>query len=514
MTPRSLGLAFDDWRPKQLDAVFEIASHMPGLVAHSGPTGSGKSLTALGAATLRGGRFAYLTATKGLQDQIRADFPHVVDMRGQANYLCDLEKPAKVTSDQAVCRFGVQCALKGSGCAYFAAYRNASANSMTTNYACWLNAYEHGLGFGAFDTLILDEAHAVPEELSRFYTAEIPDWAFAAYLTREAGVQLRAGELGRGLRPALEETSRVLKQKQVDTLAEMTKRGRQRSILRRLKEIDSLLNTVARMAVICVDPQNWVLQPGTAYEPLRIVPVRPSAQALLRNIPGVLLSSATLTQKTLDLIGLGAVHWTSAVPAYDRKQRPIYLIPTAKMRYGMPESERAVLFTRLDQAIQARKALKGVIHTGSYTLAKEIAERSKHRAYFITHERANAAARIRQFKDMKGPAILVSPAVTTGWNFPGKECEWQIIAKVSWPNPNDPVIAARTKLDANYPGHLAMQSLVQACGRGNRLPTDYCETLVFDDTAERLLRRFRGYAPDWFHEAVERRAALPAPRRR
>jgi hypothetical protein len=41
--------------------------------------------------------------------------------------------------------------------------------------------------------------------------------------------------------------------------------------------------------------------------------------------------------------------------------------------------------------------------------------------------------KVATFKRRKAPAFLVSPSMTTGWDFPYDQCRWQIIAKVPIP---------------------------------------------------------------------------------
>ena len=56
-----------------------------------------------------------------------------------------------------------------------------------------------------------------------------------------------------------------------------------------------------------------------------------------------------------------------------------------------------------------------------------------------------------------------------------------------------------------------MQQLVQACGRGVRSVTDWCESIIIDDNIRWFLKRYRRFAPRWFLQAYKSIATLPDP---
>jgi hypothetical protein len=59
-------------------------------------------------------------------------------------------------------------------------------------------------------------------------------------------------------------------------------------------------------------------------------------------------------------------------------------------------------------------------------------------------------------------------------------------------------------VDKRYPNHLAMQTLVQAVGRGMRAEDDACETFIVDAHAIWFLSKHGDLAPRWFRRAVRR----------
>ncbi len=70
---------------------------------------------------------------------------------------------------------------------------------------------------------------------------------------------------------------------------------------------------------------------------------------------------------------------------------------------------------------------------------------------------------------------------------------------------------ARNKDDKDYVAYEAMQTLVQACGRGMRSEDDRCECLVIDDNAKWFVPKNRHFAPKWFSEAWVWGSTIPKP---
>ncbi len=94
------------------------------------PTGWVKSLGYVAMGIMSGKRTVVLTSTKGLQDQVTADFAGMVtDVRGMQNYKCkvavDFGFPAYTRVNEALCQAGAGCALRSGGCEYFDDYRRA-----------------------------------------------------------------------------------------------------------------------------------------------------------------------------------------------------------------------------------------------------------------------------------------------------------------------------------------------------------------------------------------------------
>lgn len=512
--------AFSDWRDDQLTAVDLMLQAPTRFVALNMPTGSGKSLCYTAAAVLSSERTVILTSNKGLQDQLSMDFSTIGlrDVRGQQSYPClavqpggTLEdfagpSPQTVTCTEGPCHAGVTCELKSGGCLYYDAYRKAlSAPLVVTNYAFWLAQWRYGEGMGKVGRLVLDEAHEAPEELAAALQVTIPraalmkagvkqpddNWDVTTF--KDWGVywahKLRKQIEGIGL-PSL---------------------GPQVSHIRKLQRLASSLE---QLALLTTDG-NWL---GN-HTPLEVVfeVVNPNRyrEHLFQNIGKVVLTSATLTPKTLSLLGVPGDQCTSweCPSRFPVERRPIWIIPTVQIdeRTLTPEKQ-TIWVKRIDQIITPRRDRKGLVHTVSYKRRDAILARSEHGALMTTHTNAKgeAARVVAQFKKRQAPGVLISPSLMTGWDFPHETCRYQIVTKLPYPSPS-PLLKARGEQDPRYIPYLVMQTLVQMVGRGMRSRDDWCETFLIDDHVRWFIPKYRDMAPSWFWQAIRTSLVIPSP---
>lgn len=522
--PPTLGLPahFSEWRPGQADAIMHLAEAEKPVTVLNLPTGVGKSLIYFAWQALSEARTLFLTATRGLQDQLGRDFEafQIRDIRGAGNYVClplldrskltreDIAARGRVPSylgcDQGPCRGGMDCILRLGGCDYYDAVRRAQNGARITSnysYAMHQRAYADGI-LGSFDAMVCDEAHAIDSEISRFLSTTIllsevrrflPMAAFPdsddleewrVWATRVIGALLPEHTIGddydnvRALR-ALRRSLANLQAMPSDSLLE-----------RRETEVD---------AAVIVEP----LWPGKL-----------SDQALFGGTARLILSSATIRPKTLSLLGLDAddCDWYDAPSPFPVSRRPFTWIRTARIS----EKDRSRKWfrpwvDRIDEIVSTRLDTKGMIHSVSYPRAREIRAASRFGNHMLIHEARDTARTVAQFRAASPPCILVSPSMTTGVDFPGDQCRWQILSKVPFVPTVSPIMSARCAADRDYADYLAMVTVVQTYGRIMRSADDWGETFMIDDHWSWFRGKARKHAPSWFWQAARTAHAAPSP---
>lgn len=506
--PNELGLPakFTSWRAHQEEAVWAIAGSDKRFVGLVASTGMGKSATYMAYSVLSGAeRVGILTSTKSLQTQLEDDFRslHAIDIRGKSNYLCVVGDPGDTVEDGA-CQSGYLCEYKQGGCEYYdRRARAATAPLVVSNYSFWLASGAHGKGIGNFDVLILDEAHNAVDELAGFLS-----------------VTINRGDL-RGYPVALPSESNwwswlkyIFPEIEREVLHLKLSKTRDRGTIERLKKAKRLLQKLGLLAAL--GEKHWIAE-ETRYG-LRWDVTEPGPLAerfLFRGTPKVILSSATVRKKTLELLGVpeGEIELLEYPSTFPVERRPVYSVAGApRMNFRTSEEEMEIWVNIIDSIIEGRRDRRGIIHTVSFARAEFLRGRSKYGDLMIINETGKGSeglkVALREYLRRK-PAILVSPSVSTGIDLPGSACEYQIIGKIPFPDMRSKVLRARMKVNPEYPAYVAAQVMVQSSGRGMRSEDDRCETFVVDSSLGWFLKRHAEFTPRWWRKALRRVEKIP-----
>lgn len=516
--PDTFGLPphFTSWRKHQAEAVLHAVDSDKRFPTEICPTGSGKSLMYVAAALIRGERAVVLTSTKGLQAQLLQDFAEIgmADIRGRNSYRCILDTSEYIPCDQGPCATGYQCHHKQAGsCPYYKAYLQArSSNLVVTNYAYWMYINAYGEGLGDFDLMICDEAHDAPEMVSSFLTVELDrrdpliaphipgnfadhnaeDWKVWADIMKES----------------ISKTLRIHENDLKSMGEDYIPSRNERSILAKLRRLVKALDRLSGMN------DDWAWD----WNSLKITfcPIQPKdycEDALFLGIPRVVMTSATVRPKTLEMLGISLddadiAEYPHTFPVANR--RMLY-VPTVRMNYKITAEGLERWLKRIDQIVRRRLDRKGIIHTVSYDRRNMVMRNSKYAKYMYTHDRGSTEHEVKMFKRKDPPAYLVSPSITTGYDFPGETAEFQIIGKIAYPDSRNRITKARIKADPEYGSYIAMQQLVQACGRIIRSKDDIGETFIIDNNITWFLKKYASFAPKWFKDAYRYTETIPKP---
>ena len=509
--PRS---GFDSWYPGQAAAFSDVMTWLLSddrFMGLSVPTGSGKSLVGVGASKLSGKRVVILTSTKGLQRQIIDDFGELglVNIQGQNNYRCSLEEDRRV--DEGPCHDGIGCPLKGTVCPYYLQLRKAlSAQVVTTNYAYWLAQTTHSSGLGEVDLLVCDEAHLAFSALESFLQTR-----FARDEVESHGLRFFDGECewdrwrewAQQGRPDIAGQAQELKE-EIEQIA-LTGSGVPSALSRAYRNarvLERKLDVVARSR------GRWLSERQRGGWLVRPVWVSQYAGYLFRGVEKVLLMSAVLSEKTLEALGIVHPHMHSSGSSFPVANTPIYHLPTVRVNYRSSDADLRIWSARIDQIIKRRLDRKGIVFTVSYARRDFLMQHSQYAGIMMSHATRDVVEMVGRFKASGPPRVLVSPAVTSGWNFPDDDCRYIVVGKLPYPDTQDAVMVARSEDDSDWTSFMAMETLIQECGRGTRSADDRCEVFVVDDGWRWYWPRYREFAPRWFQERVRRSlTTVPEP---
>lgn len=528
MTPSDLGLPakFTEFREPQLRQLEKAFSVDVRFNCFNLPTGFGKTLWYIAYSRLlsehlnRPIRTVVLTATKALQTQILSDFSSagLVDVRGRNNYACPMYGNCDKGHEH-------ECHLATThGCGYAKHLDIATQSTLiSTNYAYWLSArmnnpqaLESRDGESPIDLLVCDEAHQAFEELVRHMAIHIPyEWC--------VGFEKIAGTEG-DTRKAFETeciicwaggaNNRIRSKQKAYEVSDDYKKHPE------WVELERVRKQFVRLAKV---DQNWVYRlhdrsPGSNQPSgldFNCIWPAPYAGYLWSKVPKILLVSGTLTPYTTRILGVPSAN---SIYSYEKStfpvnRYPIIHVPTAKLNYQSSDEDYRRVTARVDEIIGARLDRKGIIHSVSYDRASTILSNSKYSGLMITNANSSSSvAAVEKFKSASPPFILVSPSISTGWDFPNDDAEYIIILKVPYPNRNDVLVKARHDDDKQWYTHATVQTLVQMVGRGMRHHSDRCEVFILDNNIQLLKIIGKAFAPPGFFDNPRFRVSKDVPK--
>lgn len=199
---------------------------------------------------------------------------------------------------------------------------------------------------------------------------------------------------------------------------------------------------------------------------------------------------------------------------FELDNRPVFFMPTMKMNYGWdaPEKqkERRQMIGRITQICKDLHADEnGVIHTGSFQVAKWLVEELENRIphQIMHHNPGSGYTRdqvIADFQEDDGmPKLLISPSVTEGLDLKDDKGRFAIFAKVPYPYLGDAWVKKRMALSDTWYGIQALIGIIQGGGRVVRSTTDYGHVYILDEAFEMLYRRTKRMIPKWWKDSLE-----------
>jgi Rad3-related DNA helicase len=401
--------------------------------------------------------------------------------------------------------------MRKGGCSYYDRLHDAKgANLLVTNYSYYLaqTIYgENGLKKSEETTpiqlLVCDEAHLAFRALESFmalhlsnqeiqslgsYFPDTDDWEHWQVWAEKLAVRAESEH------KKIQQEIKNL----VNSGAKLTG-----TMLRRSKHYGNL---VMRLTSLSTAKGRWIWNKTQGGKGIQFTPVWPGEQSelLFQNTPKILVMSATFTKKDADALHIPEDdrEWLEVPSFFPPQNSPIVHVKTARMNHRATQEDLDLWCTRIDQIIAKRRDRKGIVFTVSYDRRNYLMTHSSWVDIMHTHGKDDVYAAVEKFKQATPPAILISPTVTSGWDFPGTECEYVVVGKIPYPDTRDPVTKARCEEDKEWGPYLAMQTLVQECGRGTRSDMDKCEYLIVDSNWQWYWKRYREFAPKWFWQRV------------
>ncbi|MDP2659939.1 MAG: hypothetical protein Q8R28_04335, partial [Dehalococcoidia bacterium] len=271
------------------------------------------------------------------------------------------------------------------------------------------------------------------------------------------------------------------------------------------------LNRVGRMTGewICDRTDSERNGPGVLLA--KVWPGEEAERVLFRGIPHVVLMSATLRPRSLELLGIPPAdfHFAEFPHPFPWSIRPVYWVPTIRaLQRTATEDHWRFWSTRIDQLIDRGTAGRGMVHCVSYDRCRMFLGQSRHRGergLLWTHTSRNLPKVLEDFKTAAPPVVLVSPSIISGFDLP--QVSYQVIGKVPFVA-GDKLHKAREATDPTWQWYGLGQTIVQQAGRIARSGDGPAKpTFIIDDSISWVMPKCRGLIPEWFR--IEKTERIP-----
>jgi Rad3-related DNA helicase len=490
-------------------------------------TGVGKSAAGIAAARFINSRFnaaksekvpgAYiLTTQKILQDQYTRDFSATCGLRGirsSSNYKCkrsrqlDCGEVARQLSSMG------DAQDKLSMCKHDCVYKQAKEKFIAsdlgvTNYSYWLAETTYARKLLPKCTLVLDEAHNLVGELSKFieinvterFSKSILKLEFPGKLTQKGAVKWIQQEY-------LPTAKSRLKKLQSDVKKLIGSKNNLQQFEKIAQQFDLLDKHICKVErfIDNYEESNWsyTFVPAEAQKlskfEFKPIDVSEFAQSMVFDrADKVIFMSATILSKTnfCQLLGLKEeeVGYIKVESPFPIENRPVAYSGVGKMT----ASEIDKTLPKLAQAVQAilegHPNEKGIIHAHSYKIANYIARNVKSKR-LLTHESHDRDQVLQKHEKSKSPTVLVSPSMQEGVDLKGDLSRFQIICKVPYPYLGDKVVKKRMNKWKWWYDYETLKTVVQSIGRSIRSKDDQAVTYILDSGWERFASKNKKMLP-------------------
>lgn len=206
-----------------------------------------------------------------------------------------------------------------------------------------------------------------------------------------------------------------------------------------------------------------------------------------------LFMSATITESTaFDILGLkrDETEFIMTPAVFPRENKPLFFLGKQSLNFDALKKQETldVLADQVNVIIQHHTGTKGLIIVPSFYLGSAVIKKVDKSCKIFEHKSGGTKLGdlIREFKEYKGTAVLVSPSIFEGLDFKNDDSRFQIIVKAPFPSLGDKRIKY---IATNYPHiyqEMALLKILQGIGRSVRTPEDFAATYFLDSAIKRL----------------------------
>ena len=498
-------------------------------------TGVGKSAVGLTLASLLGsaltkeegfsrGSYA-LTTQKILQQQYIDDFykaPHyMLDLKSSSNYQCSFHSATSCGESQRALKVAEKGSAFFRNCTRNCVYKKAKEDFINgthgiTNFSYFLAETSYAGKLVPRDVLIIDEAHNVENELSKFIEVSISD-AFVNMALKKQIPELRTQKqaykwIKDEYLPELKLYFTVLEAKIGKLLGGYQRLKQFEKLAKQVEIVDKHICKIERFMQVYSD-DNWVFNDAVAdgrssrkleFKPIDISPF--SEELLFKFGRKIILMSATILNEDAFCESLGIpksdTQFMTIPSPFPVENRPVYYFPIGKMNSREINDTLPKLTEAVKSILEQHKHEKGIIHCHTFRIANHLKRTIRSRRLLI-HDSSNRDEVLRKHISGSSPTVLLSPSMAEGVDLKDDSSRFQVVCKIPYPYLGDKLVKKRMyKWKWWYPLQTT-KKIVQSVGRSVRDENDYAVTYILDQDWDRFYSKHSQLFPQTFKEALK-----------
>jgi Rad3-related DNA helicase len=455
----------------------------------SAPTGLGKSLICAMVAKYSAPIINYVCSDKALQDQLLSDFPEAVILKGRSNYKCNLFEHLNADSCVGKCDEYKEGDIN---CNYYDQKEKLLASDfriLNTYYLLFEINYAGQLK--GQELIIVDEADTLDLIFVNFVSLQVTD------------SQVKRYGLGHPKITVVESWIEWAT-KAIETLkASHDIKNAKHALDERFVKADKLIKKLSLFLLLVQD--DWIYNRHSTYSEFKPVWITKELidKYLFEHSRRFILCSASLPPKpvicdTLQ-IPVADCDYIEVGSSFKPENRKVYYDPIMDMSYKNRD-KYYVMMDAIKAVMDKYPNVKGIIHSNSYVLAKQIMEIGDIR--LMAHDNKNKEEMLKLFMESDKPIVFVSPSCVRGLSLKDDMARFGICVKMPFMNTQDKAIAARLygsgKRGKAWYNSEAGQAVLQMAGRHVRSHTDWGDFWILDSCFGRVKQTL----PIWFTEHI------------
>jgi len=467
-----------------------------------------------------------LTTQKILQQQYMKDFRrrpyNLLNLMSSTNYTCTSNKSNSCSEGQKRLKIDDKDTPMYKNCKYNCVYKRAKENFIggkygITNFSYFMMETSYVGKLIPRDVLIIDEAHNIENELSKFIEVSISEAFVTKTLKKnfpDARTQLQAYTwIKDEYFPELKIHFAIMETKIEKLIGNRQRLEQFEKLAKQVDIISGHISKIERFLKV-YSRDNWVFSDIPKYErqsrkfefkPIDISPF--THDLLFKHGRKVILMSATILDGNAFRESLGIdeedLTYISIPSPFPIKNRPVYYCPIGKMNAKEINTTLPKLVEGVKLILEQHKNDKGVIHCHTYKIARYLKKNIQSRRLLI-HDSLNRDEILDKHLYSIKPTVLLSPSMTEGVDFKGKLSRFQVLCKIPYPYLGDKLVKKRMyKWKWWYPLQTTKR-IIQSVGRSIRNENDHAVTYILDQDWDRFYSKNKKYFPSSFNEALKK----------